>query len=49
MLTLMNAREREESDWIELFKLADPKYRVLSCKPAKEGEVTPVIVAIWDD
>jgi hypothetical protein len=48
MLTLFNARERDQDDWKNLFELADPGFKFLSAKRAKESEPPAVIVASWE-
>jgi hypothetical protein len=47
MLQLLNAQQREQDEWPELFRRADPRYRYLGAKkPA--GAVRWIIEAEWE-
>ncbi|KAJ5092932.1 hypothetical protein N7456_008793 [Penicillium angulare] len=47
MLTLFNAREREEAEWIDLFKKADPRFsNVKIWMP--EGAAMAIIEIVWE-
>ena len=46
MLTLFNAREREEADWIELFRKADPRFSVVRIW-TPEGATMAIIEVLW--
>ena len=47
MLTLFNAREREEDDWRALFEQADPRFKVVRVSSAPGGG-SGVIEAVWN-
>lgn len=47
MLTLFDAREREENDWIELLQKADPQFRNIKIW-TPEGVAMAIIEVIWD-
>jgi hypothetical protein len=51
MMTQHNGREREAEDWVELFKQADPRFKVTSMHPLKApvdfGPPIGVIEAVW--
>lgn len=46
MLTLFNAREREEADWIELFRQADPRFSVIRIW-TPQGATMAIIEVSW--
>lgn len=46
MLTLFNAREREEADWIELFRQADPRFSVVRIW-TPQGATMAIIEISW--
>jgi len=47
MLQLLNAQQREQDEWPELFCRADPRYRYLGAKkPA--GAIRWIIEAEWE-
>lgn len=46
MLTLFNAREREEADWIELFRQADPRFADVRIW-TPDGAAMAIIEAVW--
>lgn len=48
MLTLFNAREREEADWIELFRQADRRYSVVRTY-TPQGATMAIIEVSWKD
>jgi hypothetical protein len=47
MMVAMNAKEREESDWQELFEKADPRFKYLGAK-CPEGSRLWLIEAEWE-
>ena len=47
MMTLFNAREREEANWVQLFRDADPRFRFVSARKPDVGTMG-VIVATWN-
>ena len=47
MMTLFNAREREEADWVQLLRDADPRFRFVSAKRPDVGTMG-VIATVWD-
>lgn len=47
MLTLFNAREREEAEWIELFKKADPRFSNVKIW-IPEGAAMAIIEIVWE-
>lgn len=47
MMTLFNAREREEDDWIRLLKDADERFRFIEAKKLDVGTMGLVVV-IWE-
>jgi hypothetical protein len=47
MLQLLNAQQREEEEWSELFRRADARYRYLGARKP-EGAIRWIIVAEWD-
>ncbi|OCK75619.1 O-methyltransferase [Lepidopterella palustris CBS 459.81] len=47
MLELLNARERDENDYMELFKTADPRFKFLGAKTSK-GCRMHIMEAVWD-
>jgi len=46
MLTLFNARERDEDDWKVLFQRADPRFKFQGIKQPK-GSTLALILATW--
>ena len=46
MLSLFNAREREEKDWVGLFKQADSRFAEIKFKKP-EGSSLAIIEAVW--
>lgn len=47
MMSVINAREREEQDWAELFRHADPRFKFLGVtKPPKCRMYQ--IEAVWE-
>jgi hypothetical protein len=46
MLALFNSQEREEGDWIELFKRADPRFSTPKIW-TPEGATMGIIEATW--
>jgi hypothetical protein len=46
MMTLFNAREREEEDWIRLLKDADERFKFVQAKKPNVGTMG-VVIAIW--
>jgi hypothetical protein len=47
MMVAMNAKEREEADWEELFKKADPRFKYLGAtRPT--GSRMMLIEAEWE-
>lgn len=47
MLVLLNAKERDDNDWIELFKQADPRFKYLGHVQPK-GSRMSIMEAVWD-
>ena len=47
MLTLQNAREREEGDWRKLFAQADEKFELVSITRMGKDSAAAIIVAEW--
>ena len=47
MLTLQNAREREEDDWKKLFAQADERFELVSITRAAKDSAAAIIVAEW--
>ncbi|CAI0641140.1 unnamed protein product [Colletotrichum noveboracense] len=51
MLTQGHGREREGAEWIELFKQADPRFKIRAMKPISKaadfGPATGLIEVIW--
>jgi hypothetical protein len=47
MLELLNARERDENDYAELFKTADPRFKFTGARTSK-GCLMHIMEAIWD-
>lgn len=48
MLSLLNATERDEEGWHELFKEADPRFRVQRIGMTPPG-LMGIIEVVWDD
>lgn len=48
MLTLFNARERDQDNWKALFEQVDPRFKFVSAKRTKENSPPAVIVANWE-
>lgn len=48
MLTLFNARERDEDDWKELVEKADPGFKFESAKRQAENSPSGIIVVNWE-
>jgi hypothetical protein len=46
MLTLTNAREREEADWIELFEKAESRFGDVRIS-TPEGATMSIIEVVW--
>ena len=47
MLEILNAREREEAEWRELFRLADTRFKFLGVT-RPEGSNLALIEACWE-
>lgn len=47
MMTLFNAREREEADWIQLLRDADPRFKFVEARKPEVGTMG-VVLAVWD-
>lgn len=43
-----NSRERDVDDWVELLRVADPRFNLKSIK-CSSGSILSVIEVIWDD
>ena len=48
MLTLFNAREREEEDWVSLFLQADERFSFTGTKRVAADSASAIIVATWE-
>jgi hypothetical protein len=46
MLELLNAKERDVNDWIELFAMADPRFKFLGAKQPT-GSRMSIMEAVW--
>ena len=46
MLTLFNARERDRSDWEQIFSEADPRFKDVGIREP-EGATLAIIEAVW--
>ena len=47
MLTLFNAQERQESDWIRLFRDSDPRF-VFKRAGVPKGSALGIIEFVWE-
>jgi hypothetical protein len=47
MLQLLNAKERAVEDWIELFKMADPRFRFVGVQ-TPPGSRMSIMEAVWE-
>lgn len=47
MLSICNAREREEADWRQVFQEADPRFKVMRIFTPKESALGIIDVA-WE-
>lgn len=48
MLSLCNARERDEDDWHKVFAEADPRFKVQRVFTPK-GAALGIVDAVWED
>ena len=46
MLSLHNSRERDQDEWVQLFKDADPRFGEISIR-VPEGSALAIIEAVW--
>jgi hypothetical protein len=46
MLQLLNAKERDDDDWLELFKMADPRFKYLG-HTTPNGSRMSIMTAVW--
>lgn len=47
MLSLLNAKERDDDDWFNLFKQADPRFKYLGHNQP-QGSRMSIMEAVWD-
>ena len=47
MMTLFNARDRERTDWIQLLRDADPRFKFVDAKKPRVGTMG-VLEVIWN-
>lgn len=47
MLSLLNAKERDDADWVELFRMSDPGFKYLGSKTPK-GSRMSIMEAVWE-
>lgn len=47
MKGIQNAKERDSTDWEQLFKSVDPRFKILEIKSPK-GSYLSLICAIWE-
>ena len=48
MMTLFNGRDREEDDWVQLLRQADPRYKFISATRPPVGTMG-VMEVLWKD
>jgi len=46
MLSLLNAKERDNEGWKDLFAMADPRFKYLGNKQPK-GSLMSIMEAVW--
>lgn len=46
MLSLLNAKERDDADWVELFRMSDPGFKYLGHK-TPVGSRMSIMEAVW--
>jgi hypothetical protein len=47
MLILLNAKERDDDDWVSLFAAADPRFKYLG-HTQPEGSLMSIMEAVWE-